>query len=82
MALRFIEAVTYSTGFHELSVALIVCFASTVGLLIGLTCVDCLIVGIRARDQFLFGSLFGSDLHDKKMTELLSMIEDQQHIKH
>ena len=67
----------YSTvlGVHGLGVMLIVIISLPLGILIFVTCIDCMLAGLRARNQFLLGSIFSSKSYDEKQAKLLRDIE-------
>lgn len=73
--LRLVDEHRVELGIHELVITCTLIFLSPLGILIGLTCIDCMIAGLRARNQFLLGSLFSSKAHDEKQNKLLQTIE-------
>lgn len=48
---------------------------SLVNVMIFVTAVDCLIAGVRARNQFLLGSFFSSESHDRRMKEIFGILD-------
>ena len=74
--LRWVDEYSGEAGTIELAIALALIAIAPLGLLIGITAIDCLITGVRARNQFLIGSLFSSKGHDERQQELLESIEN------
>ncbi|WIY26386.1 hypothetical protein [Parasedimentitalea psychrophila] len=74
-AFDLIDEYSAVLGAHGLGVMLIVVISLPLGILIFVTCMDCMIAGLRARNQFLLGSLFSSKSYDEKQAKLLRQIE-------
>lgn len=72
--LRWVDGIFAKTSVGEWAIALVSISVAPMGLLIGVTVFDCLIVGVKARNQFLFGSLFSSTGHDERFQKLLKKI--------
>ena len=71
----FIDEYSAVLGVHGLGVMLIVIINLPLGILIFVISLDCMIAGLRARNQFLLGSLFSSKAHDERIADLLDEIE-------
>jgi hypothetical protein len=74
--LRWVDKHSGGAGTVELAIAIASIAVAPLGLLIGITAIDCLIAGVRARSQFLLGSLFSSKGHDKRLEKLFENIEN------
>ena len=74
--LRWVDEHSGGVCIIELAIVLVLIAVAPLGLLLGVTAIDCLIAGLRARNQFLIGSLFSSKGHDKRQQKLFEKIEN------
>ena len=71
----FIDEYSAVLSVHGLGVMVIIMINLPLGILMFVTCIDCMIAGFRARNQFLLGSLFSSESDDESQATLLREIE-------
>lgn len=71
----FIDKYSAQLGVHGLGIMLIAMISLPLGILSVVIAIDCMFAGLRARNQFLLGSLFSSNSYDEKQAKLLREIE-------
>ena len=72
--LRLVDEHFGAVGIVEFAIAMASIAIAPLGLLIGVTAIDCLIAGVRARNQLFLGSMFSSKGHDERLHGLLEKI--------